>query len=200
MIHQTCSLPYEYSLLGAMGSYATFYLAGLYPLPATSQYLLSSPFFPQISFFNPLFNTTTTITSKGFTGNPPNGTGGNVFVQVRLSNVNYSFMTLTLTFSLECCCERKAVQVKLLPWLGCFRERFVSWTFPDGRHHARLWQRWKCTSAFLVNGRLWLVWKWKIPVTFIGRRTAGMTPLIDPLSQVSTLIQHTLSFDTLFLQ
>ncbi|KAF8797553.1 hypothetical protein BYT27DRAFT_7228919 [Phlegmacium glaucopus] len=66
---------------GAMGSYIFFYLAGLYPLPATTQYLLSSPFFPQIYFFNPLFNTTTTIISQGFTGNPPDGTGGKVFVQ-----------------------------------------------------------------------------------------------------------------------
>ncbi|KAF9259619.1 glycoside hydrolase family 92 protein [Marasmius fiardii PR-910] len=46
-------------LLGAMGSYAAFYLAGLYPLPATKQILLSSPYFPSISFFNPLFNSTT---------------------------------------------------------------------------------------------------------------------------------------------
>ena len=74
-------------ILGAMGSYATFYLLGLYPLPATTQYLLSSPFFPQISFLNPLFNTTTTIVAKGFTGNPPDGTGGTVFVQVPSSNL-----------------------------------------------------------------------------------------------------------------
>jgi len=64
-----------------MGSYATFYLAGLYPLPATRQFLLSSPFFSQISFFNPVFKTTTTIRSKGFKGNPTTGTGGQVFVQ-----------------------------------------------------------------------------------------------------------------------
>ncbi|KAF9558968.1 glycoside hydrolase family 92 protein [Agrocybe pediades] len=66
---------------GAMGSYAAFYLAGMYPLPATRQMLLSSPYFPQISFFNPLFNTTTKIVSHGFTGNPADGTGGNVFVK-----------------------------------------------------------------------------------------------------------------------
>uniref|UniRef100_A0A8H7XU12 Glycoside hydrolase family 92 protein n=1 Tax=Psilocybe cubensis TaxID=181762 RepID=A0A8H7XU12_PSICU len=66
---------------GAMGSYAAFYLIGMYPLPATQQILLSSPYFPQVSFFNPLFNTTTTIVSHGFTGNPPDGTGGNVFVK-----------------------------------------------------------------------------------------------------------------------
>ncbi|KAL4261951.1 Peptide-N(4)-(N-acetyl-beta-glucosaminyl)asparagine amidase [Pleurotus pulmonarius] len=65
---------------GAMGSYAAFYLAGLYPLPATKQFLLSSPFFPQISFFNPIFGTTTTIQSKGFAGNPASGTG-KVFVK-----------------------------------------------------------------------------------------------------------------------
>ncbi|ETW77620.1 glycoside hydrolase family 92 protein [Heterobasidion irregulare TC 32-1] len=67
---------------GAMASYAFFYLAGLYPLPATRQLLLSSPFFPSISFTNPLFNTTTTIQAKNFRGNPTNGTGGTVFVQV----------------------------------------------------------------------------------------------------------------------
>lgn len=66
-----------------MGSYAAFYLAGMYPLPATKQFLLSSPFFPQISFFNPIFGTTTTIKSKGFVGNPASGTG-KVFVKVPL--------------------------------------------------------------------------------------------------------------------
>lgn len=65
-----------------MGSYVAFYLAGLYPLPATRQFLLSSPYFPEISFFNPVFNKTTTIKSKGFRGNPTSGTGGHVFVQV----------------------------------------------------------------------------------------------------------------------
>lgn len=69
--------------IGAMASYVAFYTLGLYPLPATQQVLLSSPYFPQISFFNPIFNTTTTIISHGFTGNPPDGTGGNVFVKVR---------------------------------------------------------------------------------------------------------------------
>ncbi|PPQ74974.1 hypothetical protein CVT24_010275, partial [Panaeolus cyanescens] len=66
---------------GAMGSYAAFYLLGMYPLPATQQILISSPYFPKISFFNPLFNTTTTIVSKGFKGNPTDGTGGTVFVK-----------------------------------------------------------------------------------------------------------------------
>ncbi|KAF5328370.1 hypothetical protein D9619_013241 [Psilocybe cf. subviscida] len=66
---------------GAMGSYAAFYLAGMYPLPATKQMLLSSPYFPKISFFNPLLNTTTTIISNNFQGNPATGTGGNVFVK-----------------------------------------------------------------------------------------------------------------------
>ncbi|EGO04001.1 glycoside hydrolase family 92 protein [Serpula lacrymans var. lacrymans S7.3] len=66
---------------GVMASYAFFYLAGMYPVPATRQYLLASPFFPQISFYNPIFNTTTTIKSNGFQGNPADGTGGNVFVK-----------------------------------------------------------------------------------------------------------------------
>ncbi|KAH9846718.1 glycoside hydrolase family 92 protein [Lenzites betulinus] len=66
---------------GAMASYVAFFLAGLYPVPATKQYLLSSPFFPQISFFNPAFNSTTTIIAHNFAGNPSDGTGGTVFVQ-----------------------------------------------------------------------------------------------------------------------
>ncbi|KAG6844803.1 hypothetical protein H0H87_003629 [Tephrocybe sp. NHM501043] len=66
---------------GAMASYVAFYLAGLYPLPATRQLLLSSPYFRQISFFNPVLKTTTRIVTKNFDGNPPNGIGGRVFVQ-----------------------------------------------------------------------------------------------------------------------
>lgn len=69
---------------GAMGSYAFFYLAGLYPVPSTRQLLLSSPFFPSISFTNPILDTTTTIIARNFTGNPADGTGGNVFVKVRV--------------------------------------------------------------------------------------------------------------------
>ena len=64
-----------------MGSYVAFYLAGMYPLPATRQFLLSSPYFPSISFHNPILNTTTTIVATNFAGNPANGTGGTVFVQ-----------------------------------------------------------------------------------------------------------------------
>lgn len=67
---------------GAMGAYATFFLAGLYPVPATRQYLVSSPYFSEISFYNPLYKTTTRIIANGFSGNPANGTGGNIFVKV----------------------------------------------------------------------------------------------------------------------
>ncbi|KAF9531262.1 glycoside hydrolase family 92 protein [Crepidotus variabilis] len=66
---------------GAMGSYVAFYLLGLYPLPSTQQILLSSPYFPKISFYNPLFKSTTTIVSQGFKGNPRDGTGGLVFIE-----------------------------------------------------------------------------------------------------------------------
>ncbi|KAL0564818.1 hypothetical protein V5O48_017217 [Marasmius crinis-equi] len=59
-----------------MASYAAFYLAGLYPLPATRQFLLSSPFFREITWFNPVFDSTTTVRSVGFTGE-----GGDVFVK-----------------------------------------------------------------------------------------------------------------------
>lgn len=70
---------------GAMGSYVAFYLAGMYPLPATRQFLLSSPYFPSISFNNPIFGNATTIKVKNFSGNPASGTGGNVFVKVQLT-------------------------------------------------------------------------------------------------------------------
>ncbi|KAI0319725.1 glycoside hydrolase family 92 protein [Amylostereum chailletii] len=78
---QTIAQFFNLTIDGAMGSYAFFYLAGLYPLPATRQFLLSSPFFPSVSFFNPAFNTTTTIRTTNFQGNPANGTGGSVFVK-----------------------------------------------------------------------------------------------------------------------
>ena len=74
---------------GAMGSYVAFYLAGLYPLPATGQILLSSPYFPQISFRNPVLNTTTTIRANGFRGNPTDGTGGHVFVKVSVTTKRF---------------------------------------------------------------------------------------------------------------
>ena len=61
---------------GAMGSYVVFNLAGLYPVPATKQFLLSSPFFPSVSFSNPLFNTKTTIRAKNFSPQA-------IYVQVR---------------------------------------------------------------------------------------------------------------------
>jgi hypothetical protein len=67
-----------------MGSYAAFYLAGMYPVPATRQILLSSPYFPEISFYNPTFGKTTTIKARGFQGNPANGEGGSVFVKVTI--------------------------------------------------------------------------------------------------------------------
>ncbi|KAF7289771.1 Glycoside hydrolase family 92 protein [Mycena indigotica] len=66
---------------GAMASYVFFYLAGMYPLPATKQILLSSPYFPSISFTNPLLKKTTTIKVTNFVGNPSDGTGGTVFVK-----------------------------------------------------------------------------------------------------------------------
>jgi hypothetical protein len=44
-----------------MGSYAAFSLLGMYPLPATRQLLISSPYFPLVEFVNPVYNTTTTF-------------------------------------------------------------------------------------------------------------------------------------------
>ena len=65
-----------------MASYVFFYLAGMYPLPATRQILLSSPYFPVLSIHNPFLNTTTTIKSNNFTGNPVDGVNGNIYVKV----------------------------------------------------------------------------------------------------------------------
>ncbi|KAJ2917985.1 hypothetical protein MD484_g2436, partial [Candolleomyces efflorescens] len=50
---------------GAMGSYAAFSLLGMYPLPATRQLLISSPYFPVVEFVNPVYNTTTTFKTSG---------------------------------------------------------------------------------------------------------------------------------------
>ncbi|TFL02330.1 glycoside hydrolase family 92 protein [Pterulicium gracile] len=66
---------------GAMGSYALSYMLGLYPLPGTKQYLLSSPYFRKISITNPVLKKTTTFIANNFTGNPGDGIGGNVFVK-----------------------------------------------------------------------------------------------------------------------
>jgi putative alpha-1,2-mannosidase len=74
---------------GAMGSYVVFILAGLYPVPSTRQYLIVSPWFPQINFTNPLFGTTTSIVAKNFNGNPTGNlsttgstaAGKNIFVK-----------------------------------------------------------------------------------------------------------------------
>ncbi|KAH8913608.1 glycoside hydrolase family 92 protein [Atractiella rhizophila] len=81
---QTISTSYNTSLnglpgnddSGAMASYVFFYLVGLYPLPATQQFLLSSPYFPSISFYNPLFESWTTIKVSNF-----DTTGKSVYVK-----------------------------------------------------------------------------------------------------------------------
>ncbi|KAI5894878.1 uncharacterized protein SCHCODRAFT_02495315 [Schizophyllum commune H4-8] len=54
---------------GAMGSYVVFYMLGLYPLPATKQVLLSSPYFPEVTIYNPLYGTNTTIRSTNWAEN-----------------------------------------------------------------------------------------------------------------------------------
>ncbi|KAF9261888.1 hypothetical protein L218DRAFT_463546 [Marasmius fiardii PR-910] len=66
---------------GAMASYVFFFLAGMYPLPATRQLLLSAPYFPSISIHNPVLGTTVTIKSNNFTGNPVDGISGNIYVK-----------------------------------------------------------------------------------------------------------------------
>jgi hypothetical protein len=84
-----------------MASFAIFYLVGMYPLPATRQFLLASPYFPKVSFYNPVFNTTTTIIAKNFKGNPVDGKGGTVFVKVCCGSIVY-FLTTSL-MKVNCC-------------------------------------------------------------------------------------------------
>ena len=50
---------------GAMGSYVAFLLLGLYPLPATKQFLISSPYFTRVEIRNPLLGSVTTINAIG---------------------------------------------------------------------------------------------------------------------------------------
>lgn len=83
MTSHTFQFNAEFSSPGAMASYAVFLLAGLYPVPATKQYLLSSPSFPSVSFSNKLLNTTTTIKAINWAGNPPDGVG-QVYVAVNI--------------------------------------------------------------------------------------------------------------------
>ncbi|QRV87315.1 glycoside hydrolase family 92 protein [Ceratobasidium sp. AG-Ba] len=66
---------------GAMASFAAFYLVGLYPLPATRQVLVSSPWFPTINITNSVTGATTTINALGFKGNPTESQRGDIFVQ-----------------------------------------------------------------------------------------------------------------------
>ncbi|KAG8753286.1 hypothetical protein FRC12_011598 [Ceratobasidium sp. 428] len=66
---------------GAMASFAAFYLVGLYPLPATRQVLVSSPWFPTVNITNSVTGATTTINAVGFKGNPSGSQTGNIFVQ-----------------------------------------------------------------------------------------------------------------------
>ncbi|KAL1752089.1 glycosyl hydrolase family 92-domain-containing protein [Schizophyllum commune] len=56
---------------GAMGSYVVFYMLGLYPLPATKQVLLSSPYFPKVTIYSPLYGTNTTIRSTNWAEDGP---------------------------------------------------------------------------------------------------------------------------------
>lgn len=64
-----------------MGSYVAFYLLGMYPLPATRQILISSPYFSRVSIYNPLYDSSTTIIAHGLESNPPDG-HGKVYVKV----------------------------------------------------------------------------------------------------------------------
>lgn len=73
---------------GAMGSYVAFHLLGLYPLPATRQFLISSPFFPKYSIRNSFFGTTTTVIAHGFEGN------GSKMIYIKVSQLSCQITTL----------------------------------------------------------------------------------------------------------
>lgn len=50
----------------AMGSWLSFHLLGFYPIPGTSQFLITSPFIPSYTIHNSYLNTSTTVTTLGF--------------------------------------------------------------------------------------------------------------------------------------
>lgn len=118
-----------------MGSYAAFYLAGMYPVPATRQILLSSPYFPEISFYNPTFGKTTTIKARGFQGNPANGEGGSVFVKVTIGIYPVLPIFSNITGRAECHYRRKVLEVELLSRVGRLRTGIHGRVGADGRYH-----------------------------------------------------------------
>lgn len=108
-----------------MGSYAAFYLAGLYPLPATEQILLSSPFFREISFFNPVFNSTTVIRSNNFQGNPKNGQGGHIFVEVGQLFVFVSSKWILMAHVLSVLRSTANHTSPIAIWIGTFSKQVL---------------------------------------------------------------------------
>ncbi len=78
--------PFLCSRLWSYGELCCIQFAWDVSPPRTRQMLISSPFFPRVSIFNPLYNTTTTIRVNGFKGNPLNVTGQNIYVKVRSPN------------------------------------------------------------------------------------------------------------------
>jgi hypothetical protein len=53
-----------------MGSFVAFLMLGLYPMPGTKQFLITTPYFPRFTIYNPVYDKTATFTTKGFVGNP----------------------------------------------------------------------------------------------------------------------------------
>ncbi|KZV84438.1 glycoside hydrolase family 92 protein [Exidia glandulosa HHB12029] len=69
---------------GAMAALLVFHLLGLYPIPATRQLLLGSPFVSSYTLRNDVLGTTTTVSVKNFDRGTLNATpaaGTNLFVQ-----------------------------------------------------------------------------------------------------------------------
>ncbi|PWY69506.1 glycosyl hydrolase [Aspergillus heteromorphus CBS 117.55] len=51
---------------GAMGAFSVFAMLGLFPNPGQNVYLITPPFFPQVSVTNPVTNCTATVRNVGF--------------------------------------------------------------------------------------------------------------------------------------
>lgn len=119
-----------------MASYVFFYMAGLYPVPATTHYLLSSPYFPSVSFYNPLFKTTTTIKANNFQGNPSSGIGT---VYIKVNRIPHRYLLLINHYFIECENKRHTMEIKLFYRLGNIRKGRHNRTWTHGQYYRGMW-------------------------------------------------------------
>ena len=75
---------------GAMGSYVAFQLMGLYPLPATRQFLIYTPHFSRVTIRNPYLKTTTTIRTYGYGEAENFGVGDGLYIEVSCSESHFN--------------------------------------------------------------------------------------------------------------